>query len=72
MLQKWKHYAVTTTTTSALRLPAVLQASRAYKKDAAAAVSSRASPQLAPVPVYNFRYYQYSTDFGENKEVKVG
>ena len=24
----------------------------------------------APVPVCNFRYYQYITDFGENKEVK--
>ena len=24
----------------------------------------------APVPVCNFRYYQYITGFGENKEVK--
>ena len=51
-------------------LTTVLAYSRAYKKDTAAAVSPGASPQLAPVPVCNFRYYQYSTDFCENKEVK--
>lgn len=62
MLQKWKHHAVTTTTTSALRLPAVLQASRAYKKDAACATP------LCPCAILDS--ISIACDSGENKEVK--